>query len=257
IRRALVMLEILSRRFFLKLNLSDHRVEEGKFFGRMVTKEGVRADPEKVQTIIWSPILKSPSQIRSLFLQLATIDKFIPKLVELKYTIRKEKMAQALIHITRSLRTTFRRHKVAVITDGPMEEILKLSKRKGRLTKWAIKIRTYDISYVQRKETKGSVVKKFFRQVEQVQKTPGANEGETSNLNKELQVKLIPTPRAWRLCLRKETNKEGSGVGIILASPDEKMHSYAIRLKFNASDYAVDCKALLAGLVASVNKGMK
>ncbi|GJT78998.1 reverse transcriptase domain-containing protein [Tanacetum coccineum] len=35
------------------------------------------------------------------------------------------------------------------------------------------------------------------------------------------------------------------------------MHSYAIRLKFNASDHAMDCEALLAGLVAFVNKGMK
>ncbi|GJY61266.1 hypothetical protein Tco_0461923 [Tanacetum coccineum] len=45
------------------------------------------------------------------------------------------------------------------------------------------------------------------------------------------------------------------GVGIILASPDEKMHSYAIRLKFNASDHGMDYEALLAGLVASINKG--
>ncbi|GKF84830.1 hypothetical protein Tco_0249728, partial [Tanacetum coccineum] len=50
------------------------------------------------------------------------------------------------------------------------------------------------------------------------------------------------------------TIKEGSGVGIILVSPDEKMHSYAIRLKFSASDHAIDCEALLAGLVASINK---
>ncbi|GKA45603.1 reverse transcriptase domain-containing protein [Tanacetum coccineum] len=55
----------------------------------------------------------------------------------------------------------------------------------------------------------------------------------------------------------KETIEEGSGVGIILVSPDEKMHSYAIRLKFNTSDHAIDCDALLAGLAASVSKGVK
>ncbi|GJT78999.1 reverse transcriptase domain-containing protein [Tanacetum coccineum] len=207
-------------------NTSSFRVEEGKFLSHIVTKEGVRADPEKVHTIIRSPTSKSPSQIRSLFLQLTTISKFIPKLVELKYPINKacirmdaavgfgwtnkakevfqrikrklnklqtlaipkegeklmlclrhrnetisyvlmveregvqtpvsyvsrslqgmeicytptEKIMQALIHTTRSLRTTFRKHKVAVITDGPIEEILKLSERKGRLAKWAAKI---------------------------------------------------------------------------------------------------------------------
>ncbi|GKE61630.1 hypothetical protein Tco_1511997 [Tanacetum coccineum] len=34
------------------------------------------------------------------------------------------------------------------------------------------------------------------------------------------------------------------------------MYSYAIRLKFKASNYAVDCEALLAGLAASANQGL-
>ncbi|GKD21775.1 hypothetical protein Tco_1223478, partial [Tanacetum coccineum] len=129
---------------------------------------------------------------------------------------------------------------------GPMEEILKLSGREGRLAKWAAKERTYDISYIQIKEAKGSVVKKFFGQGEQVHETPDANEGGTFNLSKKLQAKSNPTPRAWRLHLGKETIEEGLGVGIILVSPDEKIHSYVIRLKFNASDHAIDCEALLA-----------
>ncbi|GJS59713.1 reverse transcriptase domain-containing protein [Tanacetum coccineum] len=35
------------------------------------------------------------------------------------------------------------------------------------------------------------------------------------------------------------------------------MYSYAIRLKFKASNYAMDCEALLAGLAAFANQGMK
>ncbi|GJU23352.1 hypothetical protein Tco_1156694 [Tanacetum coccineum] len=137
-----------------------------------------------------------------------------------------------------------------------MEEILKLFGREDRLAKWAAEVRTYDISYIQRKEAEGSVVKKFFGQGEQVQETPDANEGGTFNLSKKLQEKSTPTPRAWRLYLGKETIEEGLSMGIILVSPDEKMHSYAIRLKFNTSDHAIDCEALLAGLAASVSKGV-
>ncbi|GKB78536.1 reverse transcriptase domain-containing protein [Tanacetum coccineum] len=118
-------------------------------------------------------------------------------------------------------------------------------------------VRIYDISFIQRKEAKGSVVKKFFGQGEQVQETPDENERGMINLSKKLQAKSTPTPRAWRLYLGKETIKEGSGVGIILVSLDEKMHSYAIRLKFNASDHVIDCETLLAGLAAFVSKGMK
>nr|GEY98208.1 hypothetical protein [Tanacetum cinerariifolium] len=117
-----------------------------------------------------------------------------------------EKRVQALIHTARSLRTVFRKHKVKVVTDGSMEETLKLSEREGRLGKWATEIRTYDIPYIQRKKTEGPVVKKF---------------------------------------LVKESNLE------------EKMYSYAIWLKFKASNHAMDCEALLAGLASSANQGMK
>ncbi|GKF05043.1 hypothetical protein Tco_0035711 [Tanacetum coccineum] len=62
-------------------------------------------------------------------------------------------------------------------------------------------------------------------------------------------------PDTCFLC--KEAIEEGSGIGIILVGPEEKMYSYAIRLKFRASNYAMDCEALLAGLAASANQGMK
>ncbi|GKB84865.1 hypothetical protein Tco_0957137 [Tanacetum coccineum] len=57
---------------------------------------------------------------------------------------------------------------VTVVNNGPMEEILRLSRREGRLAKWVAKIQTYDISYIQREEVEGSVVKKFFGQGKQV-----------------------------------------------------------------------------------------
>nr|GEW96522.1 hypothetical protein [Tanacetum cinerariifolium] len=59
--------------------------------------------------------------------------------VEICYT-SIEKMVQELIHTTRSQRTIFRKHKVRVVTDGPMEEILKLFGKEGRLARWATKI---------------------------------------------------------------------------------------------------------------------
>ncbi|GKF40221.1 reverse transcriptase domain-containing protein [Tanacetum coccineum] len=89
------------------------------------------------------------------------------------------------------------------------------------------------------------------------EETLDANEGGTLNLNKKLQAKSTPTPRAWRLYLGKETIEEGSGVGIILASLEKRMPSYVIRLKFNTFNHVIDCEALLAGLAAFVSNGMK
>ncbi|GKC10422.1 reverse transcriptase domain-containing protein, partial [Tanacetum coccineum] len=158
-------------------NTSSFEVEEGRFRGHMVTKEGVRVNPEKVQATIRSPTPKGPNQIRSLFLQLTTIDKFIPKLAELKYPINKVRMR---------MDAATKGGADAMPATEKSDDKLRSDGRKGRI------------------------------------------------------------PSTSLLC-----------VGIILVSPDEKMHSYVIRLKFNASDHAMDYEALLAGLVAYVSKGMK
>ncbi|GKB96654.1 hypothetical protein Tco_0982791 [Tanacetum coccineum] len=119
-------------------------------------------------------------------------------------------MVQALIHTARSLRTVFIKHKVKVITNGPMEETLKLAGREGRLGKWATEIRTYDISYIQRKEAEGPVVKKFFGQGEQVGETPDANKGGIFDLSKGFQANSTPTTRAWRLYLGRRKPYTGN-----------------------------------------------
>nr|GEU99893.1 reverse transcriptase domain-containing protein [Tanacetum cinerariifolium] len=137
-----------------------------------------------------------------------------------------EKMVQALIHTTRSLRTTFRKQKVRVATDGPMKEMLNSSKRR-KISKMGS--RTKNIRYLI----------------------------QTSELGAKLQAELTPTPRAWQLNLSKETIKEGSDVGMILINPEAKTYSYAICLNFEAPKHIMNYVALLAGLVASTGKGMK
>ncbi|GKB06257.1 hypothetical protein Tco_0834490 [Tanacetum coccineum] len=64
-------------------------VKEGKFLGHMVTEEGLRANPERIHAIILSPTPRSPNQIRSLFLKLTAISKFISKLAKLKHPLRE------------------------------------------------------------------------------------------------------------------------------------------------------------------------
>ncbi|GKC81878.1 reverse transcriptase domain-containing protein [Tanacetum coccineum] len=308
----------------IDLIMSSFGVKEGKFLSHMITEEGLRADPERIQAIILSHTPRSPNQIQRLFLQLTAINKFISKLTKLKHPIREartrmetakepdwtneaeealrrikrklgklqtlvipkegetlllclrqrketisfvllieragiqihvsyvsrplqgmkicytptEKMIQALIHTTRSLRTIFRKYKVKVVTVGPMEEIPKLSEKEGRLAKWAAEVRTYDISYVPRKEVEGPVTKKFLGQGEQVERTPDANEEGTLTLSKKLQAKSTPTPRAWRLYLGKKQLKKVEG-SHIPATKQERKYKEDI-LDATAPFYSID-----------------
>ncbi|GJR74013.1 hypothetical protein Tco_0086378 [Tanacetum coccineum] len=163
---------------------SSFRVKEGRFLGFMVTQEGVRSDPEKVQAIILNPTPKSPNQIQSLSLHIAAISKFIPKIAKLQYPIRK---VQIRFETTEGSGWT-----------NEAEKALQRIKRK---------------------------------------------------LNK---LQTLAVPKEGR-----ETIEKGSGVGIILVNPKEKMYAYAIRLKFKASNHAIDCEALLTRLAVSISKGMK
>ncbi|GJS44859.1 gag-pol polyprotein [Tanacetum coccineum] len=107
-----------------------------------------------------------------------------------------------------------------------MEEILKIPGTGGRLAKWAAKIRTYSISYVRTNKVEGQMVNKFLKQKELLPYMLKGKEESTVRQSNKLQAGLAPTPRAWRLYLRRETGKE-------------------------------DYEALLAGLVAFAGKGMK
>ncbi|GKF76313.1 reverse transcriptase domain-containing protein, partial [Tanacetum coccineum] len=93
-------------------------------------------------------------------------------------------------------------------------------------------IRTYDISYILIKEAEGLV---------EVLRSSRASRGNTRRKRR----RNIHLKREALSKINPNTN------------PEEKMHSYAIRLKFNAYNYVMDCEALLAGLAASTNQGMK
>ncbi|GJR63918.1 reverse transcriptase domain-containing protein [Tanacetum coccineum] len=166
--------------------LGKNSNKKQKFLGHLVTKEGVRADPEKVQYPIrkvrvrfeategsgWTneaeealqrikrklnkfQTLAVPKEGEILMLCLCHKDETISSVllveregiqISVSYASRPlqgmeicytptEKMVHALIHTTRSLRAIFRKHKVKMVTDGPIEEILKLSGKEGRFSK--------------------------------------------------------------------------------------------------------------------------
>nr|GEW65246.1 hypothetical protein [Tanacetum cinerariifolium] len=63
-------------------------MKEGNFLGYVVTTEGIKVNLEKVKVILRGPTPREPDEIWTLSLQLASISRFIPKIVELMLPIR-------------------------------------------------------------------------------------------------------------------------------------------------------------------------
>ena len=66
--------------------------------------------------------------------------------VETSYSLL-EKLALALVTVTRKLWHYFQCHLIVVVTTYPLKGILQKLELSGWLTKWAIKLSEYDISY--------------------------------------------------------------------------------------------------------------
>nr|GEV21356.1 reverse transcriptase domain-containing protein [Tanacetum cinerariifolium] len=78
------------------------------------------------------------------------------------------------------------------------------------------RIRTYHVSYIQRKEAEGQIVKKFFKKGEPVLQTLGKNNEGTSESREQPEEELAPTQRVWRLYIERYPSKGESRVGMIL-----------------------------------------
>nr|GEW98686.1 hypothetical protein [Tanacetum cinerariifolium] len=191
----------------IDLIMSSFRVNEGKFLGHMPAelKHLIREARTRMETIKesgWTNEAEVALQRikNTCFLCEPTTtrngDMIHPN----------EKRVQELIHTTRSLRTIFIKYKVKVVIDGPMEEILKLFGKEGRLAKWAAEVHTYDISYIPRKEAEGSIMRKFFGQGEQVKRTPDANEEGTLTHKQEASSKINPNTKGLAVVFRQRNN---------------------------------------------------
>ncbi|KAL0366176.1 UNVERIFIED_CONTAM: Polyprotein P3 [Sesamum radiatum] len=80
---------------------------------------------------------------------------------EKRYT-QIEKLALVLIVTTKKLRPYFQSHKVVVLTSHPLKHIMTRPDASGRLVKWAVELREYDIEYQGRTAIKAQALADFI-----------------------------------------------------------------------------------------------
>ncbi|XP_063943205.1 uncharacterized protein LOC135150603 [Daucus carota subsp. sativus] len=80
---------------------------------------------------------------------------------ELNYSVI-EKFALAMITASRKLRPYFQSHKIEVLTDQPLRNVIHSPKASGRLIKWAIELGEFDIRYKPRTAIKAQALADFL-----------------------------------------------------------------------------------------------
>ena len=99
-----------------------------------------------------------------------------------------------------------------------MKQILYKPETSGRLVKWVIELSEFDFRYKSRTTIKGQVLTDFIMEFTSTEPT------ETAQLQSDLPI--------WRLFIDGAANAQGSGVGLILTSPDGIDVEYALRFLF-------------------------
>ena len=147
---------------------------------------------------------------------------------------RIEKLILALVTTAWKLRPYFRAHTIEIPTEYPMKQVLHKPETSGRLMKWAIELSEFDIRYKPKTSIKGQVLVDFVMEFTSVE------------LAEDTQ--MTPDLPVWKLSVDGAANAQGSGVELILTSPEGIDIEYALRFGFRASNNKAEYEAVIAGL---------
>ncbi|XP_057793251.1 uncharacterized protein LOC131009864 [Salvia miltiorrhiza] len=167
---------------------------------------------------------------------------------EIRYSLL-EKLALALVHAARKLRPYFQCHPIVVLATYPLKAILHRPELSGRLTKWTVELSEYDISYKPRTSLKSQVLVDFINDF-------------TPNLSIQADREICCLTEdealgAWKLFVDGSSNRHGSGLGIVLSSPQGDKMEQAARCGFKATNNEAEYEAMLAGLALAKELGAK
>ena len=166
-----------------------------------------------------------------------------------------EKAILAVVLGTCKLPHYFQAHTIVVLTQLPLKTILRNADYTGRVAKWGTILEAFDIKYMPRTSIKGQVfadlVAKFIE--------PSIEELE---LAESMDEKLVDTISqyglsAWEVYVDGVSNQKGSGIGLVLISPEKISVKKSLRLDFLATNNEAEYEVLLIGMAMVQRMGGK
>ncbi|XP_074336301.1 uncharacterized protein LOC141673449 [Apium graveolens] len=167
---------------------------------------------------------------------------------EIRY-MSLEKLVLALAMTSTKLRYYFESHKIHVMTNFPLTNVLSKPDLTGRMAKWAIRLSTYDITYDTRTAIKSQALADFVDNFSPSQMTDAEQEFQ--------QVLSRVDVKPWTLYIDGASNVNRTGLGLVLKSPQGDMVAQSICCDFKATNNEAEYEALIMGLTMAKDMKIK
>ena len=144
---------------------------------------------------------------------------------------------------------------MVVLTQLPLKSVLRSADYTGRVAKWGTILGAFDIKYMPRTcpftEVLADLVAEFAECPEEVEM------GDESVDERLIGMASIQGLPPWELYVDGAANQWGSGVGLVLVSPEKITIKKSLRLNFSATNNETEYEALLKGMVMVQKMGGK
>jgi ribonuclease HI len=151
-----------------------------------------------------------------------------------------QKLLYAVLLIARKLRHYFDDHKVIVVTEFPIGDILHNKEAIGRIAKWACELGAHGIEFRPCTAIKTQALVDFV-----------------SEWTEQQVPNNLEATEVWRMYFDGSLKLQGAGTGILFIAPGGEQLKYALQLLFPSSNNAAEYEALIHGLSIAISLGIK
>lgn len=157
-----------------------------------------------------------------------------------------EKAILAVVHGTRKLPHYFQAHSVIVLTQLPIRAVLRSADYTGRIAKWGTILGAFDIKYMPRTSVKGQILTDLVAEFAEasLENVPASQHMD----EKSIGVISLQESLCWQVYVDGAANQRGSGLGLVLISPEQLTIEKSLRLDFFATNNEAEYEALLEGM---------
>ena len=148
-----------------------------------------------------------------------------------------------MVHATRKLPYYFQAHTIVVLTQLLLQSLLRKANYTRKIAKWGTILGAFDIKYMSHTSIKGQVLADL---VVELAESLLKEEREKHNMDeKSVGMVSLQETLSWKVYVDGVANQRGSGVELVVISPEKIIIEKSLRLGFSATNNETKYETLL------------